>query len=375
MKRLGIFVFYDQEGIVDKYVEVLLETMLQELKKLVIVVNGNINESSKQTLLNYSENIFVRENKGYDGGAYKDVFLNYMVDENWENWDEVVLFNDTFFGSLFPWKNVFDKMEPEDLDFWGLTRHPGGGKMPLSTNEIPSHLQGYFLVCKKNLVMSEAFNQFWKSLEYPKSYNEAVENFEIRFTTYFQEAGFRSESYIDVCNYSENIKYKENPYLLKGYELVKDAHFPIVKKKALFAPFFGLSLKLLDYIESDTAYDVDLIKQHLKRLYRENNIFIFKSREVLAFCEKHNRVYIYGHGEYAKNLNEYFEYKGLKHAGYIVTKKEETDTDVYEYADIHLEPQDGVILALGKRACSEVYPVIKERVPREHLLLLYDIEK
>ena len=185
MKRLGIFVFYDKEGIVDKYVEVLLETMLQELKKLVIVVNGNINESSKQRMLNYSENIFVRENKGYDGGAYKDVFLNYLVDENWENWDEVVLFNDTFFGPLFSWKNVFGKMESEDLDFWGLTRHPGGGKMPLSTNEIPSHLQGYFLVCKKNLVLSEAFYLFWESLEYPQSYNEAVENFEIRFTTYF----------------------------------------------------------------------------------------------------------------------------------------------------------------------------------------------
>ena len=178
-----------------------------------------------------------------------------------------------------------------------------------------------------------------------------------------------------MCNYSENIKYKENPYLLKSYELVKDVHFPVVKKKALFAPFFLPSLKILEYIESNTAYDVDLINQHLNRLYRVNNVFIFKSREVLEFCEKHNRVYIYGHGEYAKNLNEYLEYKSLKHDGYIVTKKDETDTDVYEYADIHLEPRDGVILALGKRACSEVFPVIKEKVPREHLLLLYDIEK
>ena len=42
MNRLGIFVFYDRDGIVDTYVEYLLATLKKHLGKLAVVCNGNL---------------------------------------------------------------------------------------------------------------------------------------------------------------------------------------------------------------------------------------------------------------------------------------------------------------------------------------------
>lgn len=122
MARRGIFVFYDANGIVDEYVEVLLKSMEEILTNLLIVINGEIKLDSLLKLGKYADRIFFRENKGYDGGAYKDVFLNFAKDDKWESWDEVILFNDTFYGPLFSWSEIFDKMSKVDVDFWGLSR-------------------------------------------------------------------------------------------------------------------------------------------------------------------------------------------------------------------------------------------------------------
>lgn len=40
MKRLGIFVFYDREGIADDYVYYLLDSMVYVTDRIIIAVNG-----------------------------------------------------------------------------------------------------------------------------------------------------------------------------------------------------------------------------------------------------------------------------------------------------------------------------------------------
>ena len=44
MKRMGIFIFYDEAGIVDEYIEVLLSSMQDILERLVVIVNGNVRD-------------------------------------------------------------------------------------------------------------------------------------------------------------------------------------------------------------------------------------------------------------------------------------------------------------------------------------------
>ena len=86
VRRLGIFVFYDASGIVDLYIQELLKSLLSELNKLVIVVNGKITNNCRQVLEKYSNNIFIRENKGFDAGAYKEFFFKFYCQvKTWNN--------------------------------------------------------------------------------------------------------------------------------------------------------------------------------------------------------------------------------------------------------------------------------------------------
>lgn len=52
MNRLGIFCFYNDEGIVESYVEYLLESMKKIVTQIIIVINGNITQSSQEILKN-----------------------------------------------------------------------------------------------------------------------------------------------------------------------------------------------------------------------------------------------------------------------------------------------------------------------------------
>lgn len=44
MKRLGIYFFFDKDGIVDKYVDYVLEDLTKHVDKLIVVCNGQLNE-------------------------------------------------------------------------------------------------------------------------------------------------------------------------------------------------------------------------------------------------------------------------------------------------------------------------------------------
>ena len=76
MKRICIFSFFDNDGIVDEYIEYYLNEISQIVKRIVIVVNGNIKNDYYKKLLKYTDEIIVRENKGYDAGAYKQCMFD-----------------------------------------------------------------------------------------------------------------------------------------------------------------------------------------------------------------------------------------------------------------------------------------------------------
>ncbi len=117
MKRCGVFVFYNEHGKVGQYVEILLKSIQSVLDELVIIINGKIESHAKEKLSQYSSHIFQRDNVGYDGGAYKDVFTSFLRGKDWAQWDELLLINDTFYGPFYDWHEVFDVMDGRKCDF------------------------------------------------------------------------------------------------------------------------------------------------------------------------------------------------------------------------------------------------------------------
>ena len=121
MSRLGIFVFYDPDGIVDGYVTHLLQTLRPNFKKLIVVSNSNVSDAEKNKLEQNSDGVFVRENRGLDAAAFKAGMVSFCGWEEVCRYDEVVLINDTFFGPMGSFAAVFDDMAEKDLDFWGMS--------------------------------------------------------------------------------------------------------------------------------------------------------------------------------------------------------------------------------------------------------------
>lgn len=370
MNRLGIAVLYDENGIIDRYIEVLLSSLKSEIQEYVIVINGYMDDESIHRLKQYTTKIYSRKNIGFDAGAYKDAFLQFIPQSTWKSYDEIVLMNDTFFGPVTPMKETWELFDSDNVDFWGITRHPA--QRLSDGNVVSSHIQSYFIVIKNRLITSQFFTEFWEKLSYPRTYQEAVKNFEIEFTVFFEANGFSGKSLMDLreglASFNQN---SENP-CFHSYELLKEFRIPFLKKKFLNleSPIYANMIDALEYIEAKTDYNTDLIWESLFRMSGEKrNWSAFSYGKLDKFYASHVRIYIYGAGKYAKNMQRYFQYRGWTFECFLVSDNAEEFHNCKNFKDVDIARTDGLILALGRTAFSEVYPVIKKEINEEQLML------
>ena len=166
MKRLGIFVFYDKQGIVDRYVEYLLDSLREHLSRLVIVCNGILTADGSCTLQKYTKEVYLRENKGFDAMAYKLAMTSYLGWDEVAQFDEVLLFNDTFYGPFYPFAEMFEAMEHKPCDFWGITSEKRFKDYLFGTDTVtPTHVHTYFCVYRRRAVINEAFRNYWDGFD------------------------------------------------------------------------------------------------------------------------------------------------------------------------------------------------------------------
>ncbi len=273
MKRLGIFCFYEKDGIVDKYIEFLLDDIILNVEQLYIVCNGEVNDEGMQVFRKYTNKICLRENKGFDAGAYKDVLLNHISYDELSGYDELLLVNNSFFGPIYPFKNVFDKMASSDADFWGLINH---GYNKYSRLAINTHIQSYFIVVRKEMLLSECFLEFWRDLNNIESFKDAIIKFEVGFTKYFTNAGFKSDVFVDIDAYEQKNDFAPIDWsLIRALDLVEKFNFPVIKKTTFtMSSAFNLNGKsLFSILAQNTSYDVNLIWDYLIRAQNTQTIY------------------------------------------------------------------------------------------------------
>lgn len=359
--RIGIFSLYAAEGSVDKYKYVLLESIIDYFGKFVIVVNGNVSNEDLDKLNSYTSEIYLRPNIGYDIGAYKDTMLDYLGEEKWQDWKELVLINDTFYGPIFPWGNMFEVMEERKNDFWGLGEHVGG-------KNIAPHIQSYFMTFKQSVLSSQFFWDFWKAFQYPGNREEAINGFELIFTELLKKHGFVEDSYMRAFKSKFSLKYGQCAYLDNAYGLLHDIKFPIVKFRLLSPVYYEEAAKVLNYIKNASDYDLNLIYEHLDRLERQGDIRPFGERQLDKFYHTHEKTYIFGYGKFGKNVGKFFDKKSWKFESFVTTNGM-PDDGVLSLGQLKLSEKDGMILALGDNNLREVYPNISKRFAPDQILM------
>lgn len=364
-KRLCIYLIYDMENIVDRYITYMLEKMKTCSEYIVVVCNSKTMRQEEKIDF-YADQVIYRENLGYDAGGYKDALCCYIGWEKLGEYDELILMNDSFYGPFYPMQHVFCAMESVAADFWGLTRSQAGTE----GMQYEEHIQSYFLVFKEKVLSGSAFRTFWERLEYPETMEDAVRDFELGINTCLRQNGFQggavSDLYKEILPLGEN----ENPYMAYPLELIHDCQIPVLKYKALSFGNSGYSdaLRAFRFIEENRLYPVEYIKSHIRRKSKVEKGWIdFEKLE--KFQGFHQRLFIYGFGTYGKNLGLYFRYRGWKIEGFLVTEEDENANGATAFKRVRIEEDDGIVVAVGKKGmCMEIREYLAGQCKKGQLL-------
>lgn len=166
-KRVAVFAHYDGRGHVHDYVLHYLNCLCGAGFRLVFVSNApRLSAESLVKLKPLCALILRRKNIGYDFGAYKDA-IGVLGDI--AGLEELLLVNDSVYGPFEDLAAVLSRCDPEQAAVWGVT----------DSWFRRFHLQSYFLLFKRQALMSDAFARFWNNVRYVPSKRWIIEKYEV----------------------------------------------------------------------------------------------------------------------------------------------------------------------------------------------------
>ncbi|MFK4781274.1 MULTISPECIES: rhamnan synthesis F family protein [Lactococcus] len=328
-KRALVYVIYESQDIIQEYKIIFLEALSKLSDRTLIVVNGNCTNDDIQKLSLFGQ-VVCRPNEGYDTAAFRYgiQFLNKELQE----YDELILVNDTNVGPMTDLQDVFDQMAKKRLDFWGISYGEAQDDFTgyNKYGRIPIHLQSYFLVIEKSLFATKAFRDYWEQLEDTDSRNKAIGKHETVFTKHFENLGYKHGAVSG--NNHDSAMYIHPLTMLRNYGV------PLVKYTAFSNDtddkfsWQGLERKtevpkLLEYIEQETDYPIAVINQIMTDLRNKNvkeHILIIDGVEnKIPQCTRYRvenkaeQLRSLGHDVWTVNASE-FQMGYAEHASHII---------------------------------------------------------
>ena len=255
--RAAVCLFYDQAARVDDYMELVLLSLRPFVSHLLLVANGTLHTEDEARLRLIVDEVIVRENEGFDVGGYR-AGLEAIGWEELGTFDELLLFNNTFFAPINPWDSVFEAAAAHpEASFWGLTEAPEVRPHPFAAKRVmPRHIQSHFIAVRSPLLQDREFRSYWEGMPPILSYLDSIEHHESRFTEYFESLGHSSYAVYPASAYAS-----ENPSILEAGELL-DAGCPILKRRIFFHD--------PSYLDAHGVKGAELISKAVARGYPED---------------------------------------------------------------------------------------------------------
>lgn len=272
-----MFAHFDQDDIISEYVVSYIHQLRTVAESVIFVSTSNLSNTEKKKVSSYCTKIITRENTGYDFMSWKVGLEELTLNE----FDEVVICNDSVFGPFNDISEVFNIFQNDRIDFWGLT----------SSFEVVEHLQSYFIAFRKNALNSPVFSEFWKTIKNEKTKWDYVINYEIGLT---QKLKSDNLTYKAVAPYSKiwglkaqikrlfystnnNLRFKDWLFQLPEKLILNPTHY--CWKEIIFAGVPFLKVDLLRNNPTDLpaerwrsllakkypSYSIRLIDDHITR--------------------------------------------------------------------------------------------------------------
>lgn len=282
MNRAVVFAHYDIDNIIDQYVYIYLKELSKISNYIVFVSTAYLTKKDIELLNKICAKVIIRDNLGYDFMSYKIGLESF----DYLEYDEVIICNDSVYGPFYPLKNVFHEMNNKQCDFWGMTLG----------EELSLHLQSYFLVCKKTVLLSSCFSDFWKDVKVLDNKRKIIETYEVGFSAKLLLQGFKLASYAEYKPtfmekftlklrrvtfykiFNKLISFFDGRSVFQNSLSVNSTHqywkelllvskMPFLKVELLRDN--PLNIDILDFedvIKKISNYDVSLIQKHLHRI-------------------------------------------------------------------------------------------------------------
>lgn len=257
--RILFYVHFNKKDKLAKHVIYQIKKLRPVYENIIFISNSKLNLKDQYSISRYTNRVIQRENRGYDFAAWRDGIKS----EGWDKirtFNSVTFMNDTCFGPLYDMNEIFNTMENDGADFWGMTDHTFTEfGMPGTDECIPRHIQSYFMVFTQKVVKSKEFFQFWNNIEDFKDVFNVIQKYETRITGVLEAAGFRSSTLINTDQYSKDNRIDTPNYSeMQPLIMIKEG-IPFIKVKSfLWTPHN----QIIKNIKLNSRYPTKLIRKH-----------------------------------------------------------------------------------------------------------------
>lgn len=362
VRRACIYFIYDRDGVIDDYIIYQLQDMRKNVEFLHCVINGRLTSDGRKALEKVADEVYVRENKGMDIGAYKAALEHIGWDEI-KKFDELVLMNYTCFGPVYPFKEVFYWAEKQDVDFWGLTWGSKcnwwGTNNYTHYNKSKRHIQSYFIAMRTSLCENNFLQNFFSDIPNEANYVMSVYEYEYAFPGYFEKYGYKGMVY---CDEKDDLNY---PLLHNPVHLLKDYRMPLFKKRSFFHHYTDViantageeTRRLIDFIETETDYDMNMVWDSILRTQSLSDIVrcmqlnrIVPRNYTVNKVNSSTTVGIVFHAYYADLFDEDIEYilNFPKETGVLITTNTQEKKSLLE-EKLKSRGREGEVIVIENR--------------------------
>lgn len=217
--RLCLFLAYAPGGRLRPHVETYLRALLDaDLAVVLVVALDDVARDPVIPLLDRLAGVYLRENKGFDFGAWAHVLA---IEPRLYRARLLVLANDSVFGPFRPadMHDILRRVEESPADVVALTDNHQRGW----------HLQSYFLAFKEQAISSFVFQNFMLAVQNLETRDEVIDEYELALGPALVAAGIRCEALFPSA------ADDANPTLAGWRELISRG-FPFLKIAALRDP-------------------------------------------------------------------------------------------------------------------------------------------
>lgn len=330
MSRLCIFSIYDSDGQIDEYIYYWLKELKTIADEIIVVSNGRVREADCRKLESWAKEVVVRENVGYDAGAYKDVLVNYVGKEKLKQYDSLLLLNDTCYGPFASLAGVFERMMQKSVDYWGLHIWDEG---------YAYWINSCFIYYDNKILRDDGFFAYFETQIDENSVDmaDAYGKFELGLFNFLKEKGYSYDALVKDTHI----------HMMKAPDKFMELYdFPCLKRRSFCEEHYHeANLQNAMCLVEKTGYPVDYILQNVKRRYKISEDISFKKyvtstssevynvdyssrsrKDIIEFIHKNadKTIYIYGAGAFGSRIC--IEYKKYidNFGGFVVSDTDRT---------------------------------------------------